>query len=50
LTVFSNWPTSQTPLGQVSALAFSRGSEYLAIGNHKGNVLLYSIEHFARRR
>ena len=48
LTVFSNWPTSGTPLGHVSGVTFSKGSEYVAIGNHKGKVLLYSIGHYAK--
>ena len=50
LSVFSNWPTSGTPLGHVSGVAFSRESEYVAIGNHRGKVLLYSISHFAKAR
>lgn len=49
LTVFSNWPTSGTPLGHVSAMGFSRGSEYLALGNHRGKVLLYTLDHYANR-
>lgn len=47
LTVFSNWPTSGTPLGHVSDVAFaSRGSQYMAIGNTRGRVLLYGMKHF----
>lgn len=48
MSVFSNWPTSKTPLGQVAAVDFSRNSEYIAIGNHKGKVLLYSLGHYAK--
>jgi U3 small nucleolar RNA-associated protein 18 len=48
LTVFSNWPRTTTPLGHVRDVAFSKRSDYLAIGNDKGNVLLYSLLHYAR--
>ena len=48
MAIFSNWPTSGTPLGHVSAVDFSRNSEYVAVGNHKGRVLLYSLGHFAK--
>ncbi|KAF8584954.1 WD40 repeat-like protein [Ramaria rubella] len=46
LTVFSNWPTSTTPLGHVTSIDFSPGSEYAAIGNNRGRVLLYNLKHF----
>lgn len=46
-TVFSNWPTQQTPLHHVTAMDFSRGSEWLAVGNARGKVLLYSVKDFA---
>jgi len=45
-TIYSNWPTGKTPLGHVSCLAFSPNSGYLAVGNHKGRVLLYRLNHF----
>jgi U3 small nucleolar RNA-associated protein 18 len=45
--VFSNWPTSQTPLGHVFSAAFSSRSDYVAIGNAKGRALLYQLDHFA---
>ena len=48
-TVFSNWPTSGTPLGRVTTVDFSRQSEYLAIGNDGGKVLLYSLDHYNGR-
>eukprot|EP00934_Nitzschia_sp_Nitz4_P003316 Nitzschia sp. Nitz4//scaffold153_size53422//3427//8120//NITZ4_006757-RA/size53422-processed-gene-0.19-mRNA-1//-1//CDS//3329537250//3306//frame0 len=35
-TVFSNWPTSKTPLKYVFGMDFSPESRYLAIGNDKG--------------
>ncbi|KZT61781.1 WD40 repeat-like protein [Calocera cornea HHB12733] len=46
-TVFFNWPTSGTPLGHVTAVDFSAGSEYAAIANSKGKVLLYQLRHYA---
>lgn len=45
-TTFANWPTAQSPLGHVSCLSFSPNSGYLAVGNHKGRVLLYRLNHF----
>lgn len=45
-TVFSNWPTAGTPLGKVTSIDFSKRSEYLAIGNEAGKVLLYTLDHF----
>lgn len=49
LTVFANWPTSGTPLGHVSDVAFStHGSQYVAIGNTRGRVLVYGLKHFAQ--
>ncbi|KAJ3893402.1 WD40-repeat-containing domain protein [Lentinula edodes] len=46
LTTFSNWPTSSTPLGHVTAVDFSARSEYIAIGNTRGRVLLYHLKNF----
>ena len=46
-TVFSNWPTSKTPLGYVWSMDFSPESRFLAIGNDKGKCLLYSVAHYA---
>ncbi|KAJ4485241.1 WD40-repeat-containing domain protein [Lentinula aciculospora] len=46
LTSFSNWPTSSTPLGHVTAVDFSALSEYIAIGNTRGRVLLYHLKNF----
>jgi U3 small nucleolar RNA-associated protein 18 len=45
-TVFSNWPSSKTPLHSVSTVSFSPGSGYLAIGNDRGRVLLYRMLHY----
>jgi len=46
LTSFANWPTSSTPLGHVTAIDFSARSEYLAIGNTRGRVLLYHLQDY----
>jgi len=45
-TVFSNWPTTKTPLGYVSTMDFSPGSKFLALGNDKGKCLLYKLGHY----
>ena len=45
-TVFSNWPSSKTPLHNVSTVAFSPGGAYLAVGNDRGRVLLYRLAHY----
>ncbi|KAI0327282.1 WD40 repeat-like protein [Cubamyces sp. BRFM 1775] len=47
LTAFSNWPTSSTPLGHVTSVDFSSGSEYVAVGNNRGRVLLYHLRDFS---
>ncbi|KAJ3565861.1 hypothetical protein NP233_g7370 [Leucocoprinus birnbaumii] len=46
LTSFANWPTQSTPLGIVTALDFSPKSEYVAIGNKRGRVLLYHLRDY----
>lgn len=45
-SVFSNWPTSKTPLGYVWSMDFSPNSGYMAIGNDKGKCLLYRLSHY----
>lgn len=45
-TVFANWPTSKTPLNYVWSLDFSPESKFLAVGNDKGNCLLYKLLHY----
>lgn len=47
-TVFSNWPTSKTPLGYVWSTAFSPESRFLAVGNDQGKCLLYKLTHYER--
>ena len=46
-TVFSNWPTSKSPLNYVFSCNFSPESGYLALGNDKGKVLLYRLKHYS---
>lgn len=46
LTTFSNWPTHATPLSHVHSMAFSPQSGYSAIGNDKGKVLLFRLNHY----
>jgi U3 small nucleolar RNA-associated protein 18 len=45
-TVFKNWPTSGTPLGKVTAVAFSPGSEMLCCGNEGGHARLWKLNHY----
>lgn len=45
-SVYSNWPTSGTPLGRVTAVGFSPDSEMLAIGNEAGKVTLWRLNHY----
>ena len=42
-SVYAKWPTSKTPLNFVFCTTFSRESRYLAVGNARGRVLLYSL-------
>ncbi|CEI92118.1 hypothetical protein RMCBS344292_06389 [Rhizopus microsporus] len=46
-TAYANWPTDGTPLNTVKCVAFSPNSDYLAIANKKGKVLLYTLKHYA---
>ena len=45
-SVFSNWPTSKTPLSYVWTMDFSPQSKFMAIGNDKGKCLLYKLMHY----
>lgn len=45
-SVYLNWPTSGTPLGKVTAVAFSRASEMLAVGNEGGKVRLFRLNDY----
>ena len=46
-TVFSNWPTSKSPLNYVFDIDFSPLSRFLAVGNDKGRCLIYKLRHYA---
>ena len=45
-TVFSNWPTSKTPLKYVWSMDFSPQSKFFAVGNDTGKCLLYKLNHY----
>lgn len=45
-TVFSNWPTSGTPLGKVTSATFSPRGELLVVGNEQGKVRLWRLNHY----
>jgi len=47
-TVFSNWPSSKTPMHYVHACAFSPHCGYFAAANARGRVLLYRLPHYDR--
>ena len=42
-TVYKNWPTGSTPLGRITALAFSPDSKSLAVANEAGKIRLWEI-------
>ncbi len=42
-TVYRNWPTSSTPLGRITAVAWSATSEMLAVANEQGKIRLWKI-------
>jgi len=42
-TVYRNWPTDQTPLGRITAVAFGSESNMLAVGNELGKIRLWEI-------
>ena len=42
-TVYRNWPTDKTPLGRITALAFGRESDIIAVGNEAGKIRLWEI-------
>ncbi|GMH60116.1 hypothetical protein TrRE_jg3834, partial [Triparma retinervis] len=46
-TVFSNWPTSKTPLGYVWDVDWSRGGGGMTIGTDKGKALGYRVEYYS---
>ncbi|KAI1311380.1 Indigoidine synthase A like protein-domain-containing protein [Xylaria venustula] len=42
-TVYRNWPTQQTPLGRIEAIAFGTKSDMLAVGNDAGKIRIWEI-------
>ena len=42
-TVYRNWPTSSTPLGRITAVAWSPNSEMIAVANEQGKIRLWVI-------
>lgn len=42
-TVYKNWPTANTPLGRITAVAISPKSEMLAVANEQGKIRLWEI-------
>lgn len=42
-TVYRNWPTDKTPLGKITAVAFGRGNDLLAVANEAGKIRLWEI-------
>lgn len=42
-TVYRNWPTSATPLGRITAVAFASESDMLAVANEAGKIRLWDI-------
>jgi U3 small nucleolar RNA-associated protein 18 len=45
-TVFSNWPTSRTPVHYPMDVAFSPSSGFVTVANARGRALLYRLTHF----
>ncbi|GAB7340958.1 hypothetical protein MBLNU457_7300t2 [Dothideomycetes sp. NU457] len=42
-TVYKNWPTSNTPLGRITGVAFGPGSDVLAAANEAGKIRMWEI-------
>lgn len=42
-TVYRNWPTDNTPLGRITAVAFGQKGDLLAVGNDTGKIRLWEI-------
>jgi hypothetical protein len=42
-TVYRNWPTENTPLGRITAVAFGNQSDLLAVGNDQGKIRMWEI-------
>ncbi|KAI7886460.1 WD40 repeat-like protein [Lichtheimia hyalospora FSU 10163] len=46
-SVYQNWPTERTPFGRITTMDFSANSDYLAVGNDLGRIVLYSLNDYA---
>ena len=44
---FSNWPSNNTPLHYVTDIDFSSQGAFMAVGNKRGNVLLYRLMQYS---
>ncbi|KUJ18635.1 WD40 repeat-like protein [Mollisia scopiformis] len=42
-TVYRNWPTEKTPLGKITAVAFGKESNTLAVANEAGKIRMWDI-------
>ena len=42
-TVYKNWPTSSTPLGRITGVAFGPGSDVLAVANEAGKIRMWEV-------
>ncbi|MCJ1474102.1 hypothetical protein MMC13_002760 [Lambiella insularis] len=42
-TVYKNWPTANTPLGRITAIAITPNAEMLAVANEQGKIRLWEI-------
>ncbi|KAJ2057796.1 U3 snoRNP protein [Coemansia sp. S146] len=45
-TVFANWPSMSSHLGNVQCIDFSPQSGFMAVGNDSGKALLYRLPHY----
>jgi U3 small nucleolar RNA-associated protein 18 len=45
-SVFQNWPLNTTPLHTIETTEFSPNGKYFALGNKRGKVLMFKLNHF----
>ncbi|KAJ2678783.1 U3 snoRNP protein, partial [Coemansia spiralis] len=45
-SVFANWPSMSSHLGNVQCIDFSPQSGFMAVGNDSGKALLYRLPHY----
>lgn len=46
--VYSNWPNSQIPIGNVKSLDFNHDGSMMMIGTGYGKVKLFALKHFRK--